>query len=359
MAAVPQRLVAWLALSAAQAVHAVSLTRADAWQKPWAILEGRRPRKARYCLHFNHSWDDVTCEHLGWPRANRSRRIIDAFAYNGESEIYEARRRELASVINGTAFVTTALNFKGVERKPPIPPTGENVKHSLIEKEVFDDCIFPENQTMDRECACTVTKNSVADVVEQFNLDPEDWVLFSDPDEIPNRAVVRLLRECEVPAGPGYKKLVVHLDAQYHYYYDLRCHNNFSKWDFKNHKTPAAVKVKTMRSFGLRVLQAARAPACVRIGTYNSCTRWLRNRTMYLPCAAWHLTGFGGPDALKTKLRDNVDWNGHFNASIYNNCTIDHPWRSLTETPHVQYPEIPHSVQEDPERFKLFYESVA
>mmetsp|Transcript_103538 Transcript_103538/g.302146 ORF Transcript_103538/g.302146 Transcript_103538/m.302146 type:complete len:360 (+) Transcript_103538:38-1117(+) len=327
-------------------------------QKPWSILEGRRPRKARFCLHFNLSWDEVTCERLGWPRANRSRRIIDAFAYNGESDIYEARRRELASVVDGTALVTTVLNFKGVEREPPPPPKGEHIKHTLLGREVFDDCLF-ENQTMDRECACTVAKNNVADVVEQFDLDPEDWVLFSDPDEIPNREVVRLLRECEVPAGPGYKKLVVHLDAQYHYYYDLRCFNNVSKWDFKNHKTPAAVKVKTMRSFGLRVLQAARPPACVRLGRYNSCTRWLRNRTMYLPCAAWHLTSFGGAEMVKQKHRDNVDYNGHFNATLYNDCTIDHPWRNLTEEPSVRYPEIPHSLEEDPGRFQHFFRSPA
>lgn len=332
----------------------VQARRGEPADHPTSILDGKRPRLS--CLHFGLEWDNVTCEHLGWPRAARKRRVIDAFAYNGEADIFEARHRELRALVDGTAVLTTALNFKGLARPPPEPPVGANVRHRLLPAEAFDSCrSLNGSQSEYRECACSVTKNDVAEVVEEFDLDPEDWVIFGDADEIPNREVVRLLQECEVPVGEGYKKQAVHLDARYHYYYDLRCKNKHSKWGWKNHKTPAALKVAQMREYGLRVLQAARAPACVRAGKYASCTQHLRNdeRALYLPCTSWHLSSFGGADRTKRKLLDNVDWSGRLNDAMLRDCRKNHSFRMLSR-PNVEYPAVPHSVAEDPERFALF-----
>lgn len=310
------------------------------------------------CLPFDATWSQVRCKDFGWKKAKKPRRVFDAFAYNGEIDIAEARRRELAHVINGTAVAITSLNFKGQHRDPPPPPEGENVRHWLLPPESFDKC-WNENRTMDRECACSMAKNSAADAVDKFDPDPDDWVIFGDPDEIPDREAVRLLSQCDIPVGPDHSREVLHFSMSHHYYFDLRCTTNRSKWEYLNHKTPAAVKVATMREYGLRVLQAARAPACVRIGTYNSCSIHLRHKSAFFPCAAWHLSSFGGLERLHNKSRDNADLGGHVHLEQFENCTVGHPRRTLAETAPKMYPEVPHAVEEDPARFQVFFQAQA
>jgi len=306
------------------------------------------------CLPFNYTWEEVRCKDFGWKKATNPRRVFDAFAYNGEIDVLEARRRELANVVNGTAVAITSLNFKGQSRDPPAPPQGENVRHWLLPPAAFDPC-WNQNGSMDRECACSMAKNSAADAVDKFEPDPEDWVIFGDPDEIPNREAVRLLSQCEIPVGPDHSREVLHFSMSHHYYFDLRCETNRSKWEYLNHKTPAAVRVETMRKYGLRVLQAARAPACVRVGTYSSCSVHLRHKSAFLPCAAWHLSSFGGLARLQNKSRDNADLGGHVHLEQFQDCTVGHSRRTLTDTPPDKYPAVPHSVEEDPHRFQVFF----
>mmetsp|Transcript_120448 Transcript_120448/g.375072 ORF Transcript_120448/g.375072 Transcript_120448/m.375072 type:complete len:358 (-) Transcript_120448:24-1097(-) len=342
--------VAVLAVALAPCASAVRLQRAWSLQDPQDDLSsgvGKSSKgkgsKIRFklldnltrgsCLPYNYSWEQVRCKDFGWKKSTQRRRVFDAFAYNGETDVVEARRRELAQVVDGTAVAITTLNFKGQRRDIPSPPKGDNIRHWVLPPESFSSC-WNENQTMDRECACSMTKNSVADVVDMFSPDPEDWVVFGDPDEIPNREALRLLSQCDIPVGPGHSREVIHMSMSHHYYFDLRCESSSSKWEYLNHKTPAAVKVATMREYGLRVLQAARAPACVRVGTYSSCSTHLRHRSAFLPCAAWHLSSFGGVERLANKSRDNADLGGHV---------------------HLDQFSVPHSVEEDPARFQVFF----
>jgi len=300
-------------------------------------------------------------------------RIIDAFAFNGEFDIVEARRRELAPYVNGTAMLVTELNMHGEMKEPVIPPDFAGSSYRVLGKEAFDDCGDKQAQGFNY-CALSVTKNSIALAVEDFRLSDDDWVIFSDPDEIPDREAVRLLYECEVPVGPNESFDHVRLSAHAHYQYTFSCqyyHSNWLSLDCRsNCKGPVVMRAATMRQFGFRTFQAMVKPWCTQNGPYASCGKHLKK--ILVPKSMWHLSSFGGVEMFSKKLTDNSDtWKPHqdladmahqcldadkerrFGVNATNSKSTMKLHKKLQVEP--SYPAVPHSVAEDPQRFQVFF----
>merc|ERR1719316_298784 len=99
------------------------------------------------CLRFSYSASIVshapdtndgmkkTCSDFGWKSRKpdeRKPRVIDAYAYNDESLIANLRYEELKAFINGTAILTTELNFHGEAKTPVKPPLIPNMHHEVL-----------------------------------------------------------------------------------------------------------------------------------------------------------------------------------------------------------------------------------
>lgn len=313
------------------------------------------------CPNHGH-WEDATCESIGWQRAKRRRKVYEGFCYNGEIDMFWARRRELRDVIDGTSIIITKKNFKGKWRKIPKKPSASKMKTMLLPGWAFDRC---QRMYMgfDSKCALSIAKNAVARAVEAWNPEPEDLVLFGDPDEIPNREFVRLLKECEPPIGwPHYQKEVIHMQAISHFMYDLQCKIKSSVWLWRNNpKTPVVVKVKTMKKWGLRVHQDY-TRHCRKVGVYASCTSKLtRERSVFVPCACWHLSSFGGVWRIKHKIKDNANNSRAISYEDLRQCKENNKdrWLGVQRLTHpaTRYPEVPHSIADDLTRFKMFLNS--
>jgi len=325
------------------------------------------PDDADICLGPSGKLPELlACKDLGWTPSKRRRRVIDAFAFNGEYAMLEARLRELAPVVNNTAVLTTELNFKGEVHDTVHVPALPGLIHQRLPSKAFQGCDTSR-------CRLSVTKNSVATVVDQLAPDDEDFVIFSDIDEIPNREIVRLLHECEVPLMGGVpssreQKVVFKLAASAHFIYSTQCLATKSPWvdpndgDY-NYRGPAILKVKTMRAYGFRTFQFqyrrvnATAPG---LGPYA--TMWdYRKHKIRCSCCSWHLSSFGGLDMFKTKVRDNSDpWRSRrsmckdMQHCIEENDSVGRRDGLKTvrlSSPATAYPLVPHSVAEMPENF--------
>jgi hypothetical protein len=293
--------------------------------------------------------------------------------------MFWVRKRELKQIVDGTAILVTEKNFKGDHHPRVAIPSddSDDLKHLELPGSAFDECRSSEGR-VDPKCALSIAKNSVASVLELFDLKHEDWIIFGDLDEIPNREFVRLLKECDVPD----RHEVLHLSAISHFMYHTGCKAKKSSWldrgNRKNSKTPVVMKVGTMRKYGLRVHQAFFRPHCTKNGPYAFCLQqseyWPQNNAEkdqfkwymdelsgHIPCAMWHLSGFGGKSLLQRKLSDNADRaNGSdlvrnmLECKEANKDRTRNMWLTRTANFATQYPEVPHSVAEDPQRFSLF-----
>lgn len=308
-----------------------------------------------------------TCASFGWQPigGDRKPRVVDAYAYNGESLIASARYEELKDYINGTAILTTSANFHGETKEAVEPPHIPKLHRVVLPATAFDEC----DKNGFNYCALSITKNGVALPVEHFELDDDDFVIFSDPDEIPDREVVRLLHECDVPIGPGHTKdhLILQAGTRGHYLYSFRCGYPKSPWagcQPDSCKGPVVIRAGTMRAHGLRSFQSPYEPYCVNKGKYSSCYNHKNNRIV-VDKSFWHLSSFGGPEALQTKLNDNSDKFGAADRDllqIARDCVDlneEHDFSSKEVqrfAVDLKYPYLPHSVADFPERYPLFFD---
>ncbi|KAJ1453898.1 hypothetical protein M885DRAFT_522649 [Pelagophyceae sp. CCMP2097] len=320
--------------------------------------------------------EHLTCASLGWAAAPSGQRIFDAFAYNGEADVVEARRRELKGVVDGTAVVTTAVNFKGEARETRRLAQqleelfkGDPLEHVDLGAGAFSACdALPSSQRTNRaECRLSIAKNGVALAVERFKPRPHDLVIFGDPDEIPARGAIELLRRCSPPlvsgsAVPGVAT-VLKLRSVAHYVYSTRCLVIESMW--YSNRGPAVLLASTMRRYGLRAFQynahkkAADMATCA-FGEYASCYSY-DAALLHLNCAAWHLSSFGGAAALAEKLQDNKDRASVPTVQDVQQCREFNGRRGTMQIQRLQmpakaYPQVPGAVSGDEERFSALFE---
>lgn len=311
--------------------------------------------------------EEASCSTFGWGRATEKRRVFDGFAFNGENDVLAARRRELTGVINGTAIVTTAVNFHGESKDPLYINTSDTFVH--VNLGAYDFKVCEDNVSLSTDCRLAITKNSVARAIEQFHPTGNDFVIFSDVDEIPNRAAIRLFHQCDVPLVEGYAQKgeinVVRLASIAHYVFNTGCKYPESSWYHR--RGPVVMRVTTMRTFGLRIFELGHMPnddkllrAALVYGPHASVYNYSSHQFI-LPCSAWHLSSFGGLDFVRKKVHDNKD------ASVvptqedldkcimnkedgYMNAKLHH----LSFPAHT-YPQVPHALEEAPHIFRVFF----
>lgn len=108
---------------------------------------------------------------------------------------------------------------------------------------------------------------------------PEDWLLIGDVDEIPRRDKVALLRR-QVQAQ---RMRPIYFRADFYYY-------SFRWWHDEVWHAPAAVMVKDMIGEGKLTAHNARVP-------------YARGMPSVLAKGSWHMSFFGGPDAIIEKIK--------------------------------------------------------
>merc|ERR1712048_591086 len=83
--------------------------------------------------------------------------------------------------------------------------------------------------------------------------------------------------------------------------------------------------------------------------------------TLFLPCSAWHLSSFGGLQAVKKKVNDNKDPSRPPSQDDLDRCVMAKTGIAGSMPLHrvlpsaSTYPQVPHALEEDPDRFRLCF----
>ena len=338
----------------------------------WLALLGRRddPRPATRAL----------CKHLGFNVSSHGRRgprILDLFPYNGEASLLELRRLELSGVVSQHAHTLNAEAFSG-DRRAVADSSDDALMAVRIEPaEMQRLCGHVREGKRRNFCRESLVRNSLARAVDALRAADADWVLVSDADEVPDGAVVRVLSECDVP----HEALVFR--SHRHFMWSTRCvvtGGQKQYWTSSNPRLaigPVAVRVATMRRFGLQAIRKTRYD-CHAVGPHASCTA--EPAKFVLPPSAWHLSSCMSSAAAVHKLHTFSDpmhtrWseaaalalgattraatNGTLQARIAEvdrlraGCLDPKGYSRLARMPQPlrEYPDVPRALASNAERF--------
>ena len=198
--------------------------------------------------------------------------IVDAFLYDGEQEMLEARLDALA----GLDAVHVAVVANRTHQGDPIDPTvlvkgRANVVQHVVDMARFDDrgrggVGTPDYQTRER-----FHRNAIAAACERVHASDGDLVLMGDLDEIPDPEVVRYLSGSQ---GAGY----VVLEQRMHAY----------ALDWLHPQTWLGTIVTRLGPFG-------------KWDTSPQRMRDDRGQIRQIENGGWHLTWMGGVEACERK----------------------------------------------------------
>lgn len=255
--------------------------------------------------------------------------IVDCVPYFQESSLLELRLSELDPLVDLFVIVEGDRTHKG-ELKPshliPIKDRFARWQHKMIH--VIAPLPSGDGPTWiwRREIA---QRNAIAGVLAQLQLAPDDMILISDCDEIPSRSFVAMLPSLE----PDHVAIAI---QDLHYYTFNHCAGNV--WN------------------GTRATQYANVQALGCDGVrYVGTERGGFPRVIAMRNAGWHLSYFGGPQAIATKidsfLHQELNHANHRDpetiaARIQTGADVyGRPWQTFT----IGVPEsLPSAVAEQP-----------
>jgi len=215
------------------------------------------------------------------------RRIIDTFTFFNELSMLLLRLTELDEVVDTFVLVEATLTFTGIS-KPLIFQENkamfEKFLHKIVHIVVEDLPNLPDTVTWTRENA---QRSAIARAAPQLNLQPDDLIIVSDVDEIPDPMQLAKLKLTGLPGG-------IHSLHQDFYYYNTSC---------KSYDTWTHPKIAEFRTFGGKVpdfseFRSTHTPLSISPG-------------------GWHFSYFGGVEKIRTKLQSFS--HNEFNTDYYTN----------------------------------------
>jgi len=203
-------------------------------------------------------------------------RIYDAFIMSSELDLLEIRLTELDEVVD--FFIIVEARMSHTKQPKPLHFVDNRARFRRFLPKIRTVVIhsFPENATP-LECEI-IQRNAIVKGVHS-DASPDDWVMVSDIDEIPRAERVATLR-----ADYQAKRMrPIYFRADF-YYYSFRWRHD-EVWH-----APAALHVSDMHGDTALSAHNARVP-------------YARGLPSVIMNGSWHLSFFGGPDAIISKMR--------------------------------------------------------
>jgi beta-1,4-mannosyl-glycoprotein beta-1,4-N-acetylglucosaminyltransferase len=198
-------------------------------------------------------------------------RVIDTFTFFNELPMLLLRLTELDDVVDTFVLVEATITFSGLPKPLYFQENKtmfEKFLHKIVHIVVDDLPNLPNTLTWSRE---EQQHNAIYRGLSQLTLDPEDFIIVSDVDEIPDSAMITSIKERNIS------------DSVYCLYMDMYYYNTTCKMvDLWKH-----AKVMHFR-------QLKENPDLNKIR--------LEYRYPYLHPAGWHLSFFGNVNMIRTKL---------------------------------------------------------
>lgn len=278
-------------------------------------------------------------------------KLIDAFIFNNELDILEIRLEEMSPAVDWFVLVEGNRDFKG-DPKPMEYDLNKDrfskFHDKIIHVKVEDYPTDPTMSAWDREAW---TRNATLRGVNEVpRLDPEDFVILSDADEIiRSEILLKLPRENVVRwADNVYGTTVLRV-----------CKFNLS---FRYYK------------FNCRAVQDGwGAPIMVRAKYFTDPQNTRHNNNPEIPWAecvtidnaGWHFSYMGGVDAIIRKIEQNAhqelntpQWKdrAHIEKALKMGMDLykrdEHLWEFIDSGDYPQF------VLDNPEKFAAFFEPI-
>lgn len=215
------------------------------------------------------------------------RRVIDTFTFFNELPMLLFRLTELDEVVDTFVVVEATITHSGLPKPLFFQENKamfEKFLHKIIHIVVEDLPNLPDTGTWVRENA---QRSAIGRAAPQLNLQPDDLIIVSDVDEIPDPTQLAKLKVTGLPGG-------IHSLHQDFYYYNITC---------KSHDIWTHPKITEFRAFG------------GKIPDFNSIRQ--THTPLSISPGGWHFSYFGGVDKIRTKLQSFA--HDEFNTDYYTN----------------------------------------
>ena len=265
--------------------------------------------------------------------------VIDAVPFFNENPIWQLRHETLADVVDEFVVVEARHTHSG-KRKDLLfnypSNSSYNINYHVVElpEPALEETTIPA--TRRREM---FQRNAIATAIMEHipNIQDDDIILLSDCDEIPNPEVVKALRENGIPDGHAV------IFRQRLCYYDLNTSGGYV-W-----QGTRAVTWRDMRAL---------SPHIVRYGIGQPDQHYPRYMIAYP--GGWHLSYFGGPDAVRAKLKsflhqELVNPEVIANAEVQIAAGQDVYGRENMKLTRERTTDVPPPVLKHPERWRWMY----
>lgn len=203
--------------------------------------------------------------------------IIDCCTFFQELDLLELRMAELADVVDYFVVVEGNRTHAGAPKGSVIRANFDRFR-KYADRLLLHTAILPEGEglhwTWRREIA---QRNAIKDALDLLHLDPDDMILISDCDEIPRRGFVNALHQLP-PDG-------IAIAVQRLYYYTFNHTAPEMAWN--GTRATQWANVQALGADGVRYVEGARGgfPYIMRARD-----------------AGWHLSYFGGVEAVQSKI---------------------------------------------------------
>ena len=213
--------------------------------------------------------------------------IHDCFIYAGEAELLQLRLQTLDGAVDRFVIAEATRTFTGKPRKLLFDPAGVTAFASRIEYIVVDDLDPSPASAWDNEYR---QRNALSRGLR--GAAPDDWVILSDVDEIPNPGALRAFD----PAR--YLSAVLHQRMYYYALNNLMVHSDNAKdipWRAARITTVHRLEhwfgsMQSLRGFRPR-------------GRLRSLRRlWNKWRTQTIAEGGWHFSYLMTPEQIRAKL---------------------------------------------------------
>lgn len=204
-------------------------------------------------------------------RSTPTRAIVDAFLFQNEISILEARLKSLYDLVDHFVLVESNVTFSGDPSPLYFQQNINRFKHWLPKIKYYSFLMDVKGNSCDREKA---QRNFLLDGVREIGLKANDIILLTDVDEIPDLNSGLVGNFIQRWDSRGY--VCLGMDA---YYFQSQC-KGVDRWN----------------SGRLLTMNALEAHADIDKLRREAC-----NTTIYP--SGWHLSYFGGANEVKEKLR--------------------------------------------------------
>jgi hypothetical protein len=192
--------------------------------------------------------------------------IVDCTMFHWEFDILELRMKELWDVVDYFVVTESVCDHRGVERELALSNNLSRFDWAS-QKLIVNISDKPTNAQISWDYEKYQRLKSVTDAIQKLNLQPEDFLLISDVDEIFRSTAVKKMEE----EGGRY---TIHM-PMYYYYLNLFAYDWF---------LPKASSLKTLTN-----------PNDMRTGNEEN--------FYYVYNGGWHFSYLGTPEQIQYKLK--------------------------------------------------------